>query len=199
MSGKKTQPGFTAQIKALDDVRVERVEISIDGAMIGMATTEITNLFEIPTPRELGQGTHTMDARAFDVQGILGTTTVTFEQGPPCDRDDGCEGADVCVEGICIPGPDVPGGLGSVCTSDTECLSHRCVDGGEEFKRCVEECTIGNKESCPDDFVCADAGAAGVCWLHPGGCCSIGSGAAGPMLLGLGVMALVLRRRPRRR
>ena len=66
--------------------------------------------------------------------------------------------------GVCLPGPDEAGGLGSVCQGDTECLSHRCADAGEQLKHCVEECTPGNAGSCPSEFACIADGAAGVCW-----------------------------------
>ena len=196
---KKTQPGFTAVARALDDVRVEKVELYIDGALVTTQMTPIGDDFELDTPRELPQGPHSMEVKAVDVQGTPQSVTLNFEQGPPCTADNGCSNPDVCVQGICIPGPEAPGGLGSICNADTECLSHRCIDGGEAVKHCVEDCTIGNNETCPNDFVCADAGATGVCWPDPNaGCCETGTGPTGPMLLGLGVCALVLRGRRRR-
>lgn len=195
-TGTKTQPGFTAVARALDDVRVEKVELYIDGVLVTTQMTPIGDDFDLVTPREISQGPHTMEVKAIDVQGTPNSVTLSFDQGPPCTADKGCDGTNVCVEGICIAGPEEPGGLGAICTADTECLSHRCVDAGEEYKHCVEECTIGNAESCPDDFVCADAGATGVCWPDPNaGCCETGTGPSGPLLLGLGVALLVFRRR----
>jgi hypothetical protein len=199
--GKQVQPGFTAVIDAQDDVRVEKVDLYIDGVMVGTSSTPIANDFEIETPADLAQGEHTLEARATDVQGIVGTTTLAVVMGPPCTPDKGCTGKDVCVEGICIPGPEEPGGLGAICQKDTECLSHQCADAGEAQKHCVESCSLNNADSCPSSFECIAAGAEGVCWLNSGGgCCDTNrrGSAQGPLLLGLGVMVLALRRRRRR-
>jgi hypothetical protein len=193
--GKKTQPGFIASVKAIDEVRVERVELYIDGTMISQSTTPYGDDFELTTT-DVGAGPHTLEIKAFDVQGVEASATLSFTQGPPCTPSTVCEGKDACVDGVCVPGPGVAGGLGTVCSTDNECLSHRCADGGEEFKYCVEECDVANAASCPDEFSCLAAGADGVCWPTPsGGCCDAGSGPQGPMLLTLGLAALVLRRR----
>jgi hypothetical protein len=196
--GKEVQPGFKAVIDAQDDVRVEKVELVADGTVIGETMTLIGGGFEIVAP-PLGRGAHMLEARATDVQGVVGSTLIAVDEGPPCTPDKGCTGSDVCAGGVCVPGPAVEGGLGAACQADTECLSHRCADGGEALKYCVESCNVANSESCPSDFTCLAAGASGgVCWPDPGGCCSAGTRPQGPALLGLGVMALVLRRRRRR-
>lgn len=196
VAGKPTQPGFTAVVEAVDDVRVERVELIIDGMPVSEAMTPVGNAFELTTPDALGQGAHTLEIKAIDVQGVEATATMTFMQGPPCTPSSVCSGDDVCVDGVCVPGPGVPGGLGTICTKDTECLSHRCADGGEQFKYCVDECDVANANSCPNDFTCLPAGATGVCWPDPsGGCCDAAGGPQGPMLLALGLGVLLLRRR----
>ncbi len=193
--GKPTQPGFTAIAKALDDVRVERVELYIDGTMISQSMMPIGDRFELSTT-DVGAGEHTLEIKAIDVQGVEATATMAFTQGPPCTPDSVCTGKDVCVDGVCIPGPGVPGGLGTICSTDNECLSRRCADAGEEFKHCVDECDLANGNSCPNEFSCLEAGATGVCWPSPsGGCCDATGGPQGPMLLALGLGALLLRRR----
>ena len=194
---KKTQPGFTVRAKATDTVRVEKVEVYIDGALAGMATTPVTDIFDVATSRDIAQGSHQMEVRAYNVQGATQSAMMDFEQGPPC-KPDGCDGTDVCADGVCVPGPDAPGGLGAVCTGDTECISHQCVNGGEDLMHCVMACDVGSKTSCPSHFECLDTGSGGVCWFTGGGCCQTGTGPQGPILLGLGASALLLRRRRRR-
>ncbi len=164
-----------------------------------MTTTPIANVFEIDSGT-IADGPHTLEVRAFDVQGVQGTSApINVTMGPPCTPSAGCEDPDVCVEGVCVPGPDEPGGLGAICQQDTECLSHRCEDAGDQFKHCVEDCTVGNAASCPSEFSCIAAGAAGVCWPSPGGgCCDAGTAPQGSILLGLGIGALLVRRRRRR-
>jgi hypothetical protein len=179
-------------------VRVEKVELYVDGALVTTATMPFGDSFDLPTT-DFGAGPHTLEVKAIDVQGVAGTATLSFTQGPPCTADSICTGADVCISGVCVAGPDTPGGVGSACSSDTECLSHRCVDGGESLKRCVDECDVANADSCPDDFTCVAAGSSGVCWFTPSsGCCDVGGRGAGPqgaVLLTLGVGVLLLRRR----
>jgi hypothetical protein len=198
--GSKVQPGFQVSVDAQDDIRVEKVEVSIDGTSIGMATLYNGKFWELNAPKDLPQGPHTVEVKATDVQGVPGTSTFTVDEGPPCKASSGCAGDDVCVEGLCVPGPAASGGLGSVCQADTECLSHHCTDGGEALKYCTEACSPGNAASCPSEFECLAAGASGVCWPNPdAGCCDAGTAPQGSILLGLGVGALVIRRRRRRR
>jgi hypothetical protein len=196
VEGKPTQPGFTALAIAIDEVRVEKVELFADGGFVTQSTMPFpNNSFELATP-DFGAGPHTIEIKATDVQGVVASQMVAITQGPPCTADTVCQGTDVCVSSVCIPGPDAPGGLGAICQSDIECLSQRCADAGEEHKHCVDECDLANAASCPDDFTCVSAGSDGVCWPTPGGgCCDAGSAPQGPLLLALGVGILVLRRR----
>jgi hypothetical protein len=189
--GKKVQPGFTIDVVASDDVRVDHVELYIDGALAQMVTAEP---YSFTAPADLAIGTHTIEARAIDVQGTPGSATITIDQGEPCTAAHGCEGTDVCVMGNCVPGPEQGGGLGVVCDRNTDCLSMMCADGGEPLEHCVEACDVATKGSCPASFDCLPAGNGGVCWpAADGGCCD--AGGAPPLLLALGAFVLVLRRR----
>ncbi len=194
-ANKKVQPHFITHVDATDDVAVEHVELIVDGNMVA-STTEAP--YELVAP-DLPEGMHTLEAKAFDVQGTPATSEpVAIDLGPPCTAAAGCEGTDVCVMGLCVAGPDAPGGLGVFCQADTECLSHHCVtDGASGEAYCVEGCDL-SAGSCPNDFECVATGASnGVCWPNAsGGCCDAGGhGGPGAMLLGLGVMTLVFRRR----
>jgi hypothetical protein len=193
--GKKVQPGFSIDVVATDDVRVDHVELYIDGALAQMSMTEP---YSFIAPADLAIGSHMIEARAIDVQGTPGSAVITIDQGMPCTAAAGCEGTDVCVMGNCVAGPGQPGGLGAICQIDEECLSMMCADGGEPLKHCVESCDVATKGSCPNNFDCLPAGASGVCWpAAEAGCCDAGSssGAPGPVLLALGGFVLVLRRR----
>lgn len=197
VEGKPTQPGFTAVATATDDVRIDRVELYVDGTLVttAMAPFTGTDSFELATT-DFGAGPHMLEVRAFDVQDVAASVSLPFTQGPPCTSHSVCTGNDVCVQSVCVPGPDAPGGLGAVCSSGTECLSHQCADAGEQFKHCVAACDLGNKDSCPNDFSCIADGAGGVCWPTPGGgCCDAGGSPAGPLLLSFGLGVLLLRRR----
>jgi len=197
--GKQVQPGFRMSVKALDDVRVDKVELFIDGTLGAMSMTEVGDVFDLSAPADLPMGSHSLEVRATDVQGIPASAMLTVDEGAPCTASKGCSGTDVCVMGICLPGPGEPGGLGAVCQMSTECLSHVCQDAGEQFKHCTEVCDPANAGSCPNGFDCIPNGAAGACWPAPdGGCCDAGTAPQGSILLGVGIGALVLRRRRRR-
>jgi hypothetical protein len=189
--GGTIQTGLPIKIAASDDVRVDHVELYIDGAMAGSSATEP---YVFTTP-DLALGPHMLEARAIDVQGTPASAMIGVTAVPPCTQTKGCEGTDVCVSGLCVPGPKQPGGLGAICQQDEECLSMTCGDGGEPLKHCVEACDPSMKGACPLDFECLATGSGGVCWPAPaGGCCDAGGSATGPALLA-GLLVLVLRRR----
>lgn len=192
--GRTVQPGFTVKVDATDDLGVASVEIKVDGASKGMVTKPPYNLV---APRDIAEGPHALQVIATDVRGTTGAKTVNIVMGPPCTAAAGCSDGDVCVAGGCVAGPDRPGGIGSFCQADTECLSGRCVSDTEGNRQCVEACDVNAPGACPNDFECVPAGATGVCWMTGGtGCCESGRGSGLPAaLFGLGVLALAVRRR----
>jgi hypothetical protein len=199
-SGKKVQPKFIVRINAMDDVGIDRIELWIDGANTGLVAKMPP--YQIAAPADISQGPHSIEVKAFDVQGTPATATTDVNVGPPCTASNGCSGSDVCVVGVCVPGPDAPGGLGSFCTGNTECLSNECIGDDMGNKACVEACELGNDSSCPDEFSCIAGGrSGGVCWeTGGGGCCEAGRGhPAGPALLSLGVLLVLGARRRRLR
>jgi hypothetical protein len=193
-NGKRVQPGFVVRVNATDDVAVERVEMHVDGVFVAESSEEP---FTIVAPDVIEQGPHAMELRAIDVQGTPGSTMLDIVMGPPCTAAAGCEGVDVCVMGVCLPGPDASGGLGYDCQANSECISRNCVKAsGEKIGHCVEMCDPAVKGGCPNDFECIAAGAGGVCWPNEGGgCCETGGSPSGPLALSLGVLVFVLRRR----
>jgi len=197
-AGGKVQPGFIVRAAAADDVKVEEVQLFIDGVDTMVRDTEPPYL--LAAPDGITDGPHTIEARAIDVAGVPASAMVDVTMGPPCGGDSDCSGDDVCVMGVCLAGPDVPGGIGDHCTAPTECLYARC-EGDANDKQCVAECDPGAANACPSEFSCIAAGASGVCWHSPSaGCCSASGEPTAPILLGAGVLAamLVRRRRPAR-
>ena len=196
-NGKKVQPGFITRVTASDDSGIDHVEILVDGVKIA---DSYIDPYTIVAPDVVEQGPHVLEVRALDIQGTPASTMLDIEMGPPCTASAGCEGDDVCVAGVCTPGPDAAGGLGYECTANTECLSRNCLklDGGA-VGQCVELCDPAVKGVCPENFECLDAGGgAGVCWMNEsGGCCSVGGSPRGAIFLTAGVLVIVLRRRRR--
>ncbi|MEO8701699.1 MAG: Ig-like domain-containing protein [Kofleriaceae bacterium] len=199
-TGKRVQPHFVTRVDAIDDTKVTSVELYVDGVKLAETTGTAgqTDLaFRIVAPDGIAEGPHAIEVRAIDIQGTIGSATSEIDMGPPCTAAAGCEGEDVCVMGGCVAGPDTPGGLGNFCQANTECLSNQCVADSAGDRFCTEPCDL-SAGSCPSGFSCIAAGAAGVCWPdEDGGCCETGGSGGGPAMLGLGVLALVVRRRRR--
>lgn len=195
--GKKVTPGFRINATAMDDVGIDHLELWIDGTNTG--ATSDTAPYLLSAPLDLTEGEHVAEVIAYDVQSAVANASITVDVGPPCTQSSGCSGTDACVMGVCLPGPDQPGGLGRDCDANTECLSNRCVSDSTGESACVESCDMNDDASCPDEFSCIEDGTGGgVCWhTGGGGCCETGSSPAGPALLGLGLFAVVFRRRRR--
>jgi hypothetical protein len=101
----------------------------------------------------------------------------------------------VCADGRCLAGPDVPGGLGAPCATPDDCVAGRCaeVDGA---RLCAEACPAAG---CGEGAACVTASDGDeVCWpSEAAGCgCATGGGAPiAPIAIGLGLAALLGRRR----
>ncbi len=191
-TNKIVQPGFLTKIDATDDVKVVKVELIIDGAVVA---TALAPPFKITAPETIAEGPHTLEAKATNIQGVEATSAaVLVELGPPCTAAAGCAESDVCVQGVCVAGPEQPGGLGNSCQASTECLSEQCVQS-TEGGFCVETCDL-SPGSCPSGFDCVPGGNAGVCFPQPeGGCCDSRSNPTGAALFALGFGVLWFRRR----
>jgi len=114
-----------------------------------------------------------------------------------CKTDADCPGQ-VCFQAQCIAQPFTDGGLGATCTGPGDCDTGQCAngDGGE---LCTAVCAVGQAGACPSDFECLATGnGQGVCWPNGGGCCDAGGHGGPTMMLGIGLVAFVLRRRQRR-
>lgn len=137
---------------------------------------------------ELGADTRTDAERQFILQYV--------PQLEGCDKDEQCGANHICFQHRCLVTPFSDGGLGDTCAMASECESGTCADG-PGGKHCTQTCEMGKDGSCPDGLDCISAGTIGACWPSEddGGCCDT-SGRGGPtMLLGIGLISLVLRRR----
>jgi MYXO-CTERM domain-containing protein len=199
--GATVQKGFAVKVNATDDVKIDRVELYIDAAMIAQAQIPP---YAFLVPDTYADGTHTITARAFDSANHSVDTTIMVTIKPPCTGNSDCGNGQVCnvQDGQCIAGPGQPGGEGATCTDSSMCASGICA-AGPDGMRCVTVCTPGGTD-CPDGFDCLSTGASGACWpradtLNPGGSggCAIGgrSPAWTGVLAFLGLALLLLRRR----
>lgn len=195
-NGDSVQAGFPIRAEITDDVAINKAELHIDGQLVGTLTAApwVWN-----APMTLGQGNHTLKVTGYDIGNTPSDQTITVAIGAPCSKSEDCGGTNACVDGRCVAGPGVDGGLGDSCASNTECASNQCGSDTEGNSFCVESCDPA-KNACPSGFGCLATGASGVCWpgAGDGGGCSAGGDGGGFALLGLGLGALLVTRRRRR-
>lgn len=117
LDGATVMPGFTVDVDATDDKGVMRVDLAIDGAVVGSATAAP---YAFTTDQAL-TGSHTLTATAYDLFNEA-SDSVTVEIQAGCTSDDQCDDGEVCNAGTCEPGDtsdtgDEPGGCG--CATDS--------------------------------------------------------------------------------
>lgn len=116
-----------------------------------------------------------------------------------CLSDRDCTAHRVCFAHSCIAQPFGPTGIGTVCNTAADCDSAICAVSSQDGKRCSLTCSPSDPGTCPDGFECLKSSTSvGACWPVPGGgCCDAGPGSPATALVGLGAVALGLRRRRR--
>lgn len=144
---------------------------------------------------QFGADTRTDAEKAFLLQHV--------PQLEGCANDTECPDAGtICFSGKCIAEPFQGGSFGATCTNASECETGQCATG-PGGTLCTAACDVGQTGDCPAGFEClAGEGATqGLCWssdlIDDGGCCDASGNGAPTMLLGIGFVALVLRRRRR--
>jgi len=72
--GSTVSPGFSVSVNATDDQAVAKVELRIDGALVGTLTAAP---YTFQTSSNLAEGDHQLEARAYDGPGLTATDTAT--------------------------------------------------------------------------------------------------------------------------
>ena len=114
-----------------------------------------------------------------------------------CSTDADCPTGRECFLHKCITQPFSPTGLGTSCTTGTDCDSTVCASNGDK-SYCTMTCTPGQPDQCPSGLECQAAGASGACWPEHTGCCDASGQGAPTMMFGIAFVGLVWRRRRRR-
>jgi hypothetical protein len=196
-NGDIVPQGFAIRADIMDDVGASKAELRIDGNLVATVTSAP---WVFNAPMSLGQGNHTIKVTGFDIGNTPADATITVSIGAPCTKPADCSNdTDTCVDGRCVAGAGVDGGLGDVCATSADCKSGQCGNDGQGNAFCVEACDPA-KDACPSGFGCIVAGTGGVCWpgAGDGGGCSTNNEGAGLSLFGLSLGALLLTRRRRR-
>ncbi len=197
-NGSNVDAGFPIRADIMDGQGVSKAELYIDNTKIATITSAPW-VFNAPT--SLAQGNHVVKVVGYDIGGAAGDASVTVAIGSPCSSSNPCSDAtNTCVDGRCVPGSGVDGGLGTTCMDNAQCKSGQCASDAEGNRYCVESCNP-EADGCPGDFGCIEAGTGGVCWpgAGGGGGCSSSGANGGVIFLGLGLGALLISRRRTRR
>jgi hypothetical protein len=197
-NGESVSAGFAVRADIMDDFGASRAELFVDGNKVGTLTAApwVWN-----APASLSQGNHTVKVIGYDLAGTPGEQSVVVAIGRPCSEDSPCtNGTDACVDGRCVAGEGVDGGLGTACTGNAQCKSGQCASDGAGSSYCVESCDP-SKDGCPGDFGCITSGTGGVCWpgAGDGGGCSSGDARGNVIFFGIALGAVWITRRRRRR
>ena len=194
--GSAEQPGFTVQANCSSSDGIQEVDFSVDGkpeASLSAAPYKFT------TATTLTNGSHTIDVLCGTNLQATASKTIHVIIGTKCSSDSDCMTNDICYESACIPGMNATGGLGATCMANSDCASGACGNDGTK-QVCVVPCDPNN-DQCPGGFGCLPSGSSGVCWpgaahgSSGGGCDAGGGSPAGPLGLGLGLVALLVVRR----
>ena len=114
MNGTSVQAGFEVDATATDDQGVLRVDFSVDGAVVGSATTAP---YTFTTAAALAPGSHMIAATAYDaVNHASDSVTITIIDptcGGTCTVDQTCE----MTTGTCVDNPATGDGGGCCSTS----------------------------------------------------------------------------------
>ena len=202
LEGATVSPMFPIKVAVTDDIGVTKGELRIDGQLIATATQMTQGQFVWNAPATVGQGKHKISVTGYDVANTPTAVEVNVTLGMACGKPADCDrDTDTCVDGRCVPGGGVQGGLGSSCAMNTDCASGQCANDGQGETHCVEHCSIA-ADACPGGFDCISAsqGDDGVCWPGAddgGGCSSGGNSTAPGLLLAFGLGVLMTRRRRR--
>ncbi len=182
--GQFVRPGAPIRATLDSQLQFDRGQLAIDGTVV----SEITSApVAITLPATTAGGSRQITVSLTDTGQRTATDTVTVRVLGSCAA--GCETGFACLEGICVPGGDVAGGLGSSCTNNEECLTGTCAIAGEE-SHCTGACAAD--ASCPDGFECL---ASNICWPESsGGGCSSNGNSPGFLIIGLGFAVVLLRR-----
>jgi hypothetical protein len=193
--GAQVTPGFPVQATAMDDRIVAKAEFRLDGNLL---KTIEEGQFNFAAPANLSQGAHKVEVTVYDRGGNTAKATVNVQYGSVCQAAADCmTQGNVCIDGHCVAGPGMPGGLGTACTGNDQCASGQCGSDAAGNSYCVEACDVA-ANACPDGFECQAAGAGGVCWPSgedDGGCATSSSSSGGAFLLLIGLAAMLITRK----
>lgn len=183
--GDTVKLGFVVTANASDNTGIGHVEVEIDGVM----SSAIDGIppYEVPTPKDITLGMHTLEVRAYDSGGNFTPAILQVNVVSACSSAADCGPDQLCSADACF------GDLGSTCTGPTDCMSAICIQDPKGVQVCSQSC---DTDACPSGFKCEapPAGGTNKCFAGGGGGCAAnpGGGDRLPVALGGLFMGLLL-------
>ena len=185
--GQYVRPGFPVRAALESQLQFKTGQLLVDGQPVAsLSSGEVA----VSAPASIAGGNRTIAVSLTDTGSRTAMDSVTVTVLGPCAA--GCATGLVCLDGLCMPGANVDGGLGANCTENLQCITGTCASDGTT-KLCTGSCDANN--ACPSGFECLGEGESAICWPgSDGGGCSTGN-PAGFLVVGLGLGLAMLRRR----
>jgi hypothetical protein len=156
----QTQPAaFKVTVSATDSSGITSVQLWKDGTLFDSVWQQPYEFTILP----YGEGNHTLQAKAADPYGNIGTSaTITFivpgSAPTGCTSDAQCGSNQTCQAGTCVAKPPIPtgGALGANCSRNEDCLSTWCIFGEQNY--CTQQCNEQANQYCPFGYYCSPDG-----------------------------------------
>jgi hypothetical protein len=163
-------PSFSVVAEATDDTAMDQVAVLLNGTMMASSSSPTNTTYTVALTN-VPLGAYTLEVQAIDL-----ACNITKQD---------------------IPVTIALGATGESCVNGTDCTGSVCAQNVDGSQFCTQACDPSN--SCPDGFACSMVGAQNLCTPDGGGCCAVSPGgdSRAALLLGLGVAAVLMRRRRR--
>ncbi len=169
-------PTFNVVAEATDETAMDQVAVLLNGTAMASSATPAGNTYTVAITNA-AVGSYTLEVQAIDLAGNI------------TKKD--------------IPVTIALGATGESCVNGTDCTGNVCASLEDGTQFCTQVCDDASNP-CPDGFGCQVVGAQNLCVsTGGGGCCEVSSPASGAsrpvtVMLGLGIGAVLFRRRRRR-